>query len=101
MPYIIFSIGCTVNQSLIIPVNDPDGDEVRCRCSNNICLSDFTIDTRKCIIYFDPNLVGYYAFEIILEDFASSQSIIPLSSVPLQIIANVLSNTLFCCSYIF
>ena len=101
VPYIKLSIGCAVNQSLIIPVNDPDGDEVRCRCSNNVCLSGFSMDTKKCIIYFNPNLVGYYAFEIILEDFASSQSIIPLSSVPLQFIANVFSNPLLCCSYIF
>ena len=99
--YIKLSTGCAVSQSLIIPVSDPDGDEVRCRCTNNVCLSGFTIDTRKCIIHFNPNLVGYYVFEIILEDFASSQSSIPLSSVPLQFIADVSSNKLFCCSLTF
>ncbi len=89
------STGCANNQSLTIPVFDDDGDVVKCRCSTNICLSGLSIDVEKCIIFFNPLLGGYYTIEISIEDYDANGK--QLSSIPLQFIAFVQSNTAFCC----
>jgi hypothetical protein len=88
---------CTHNQSLFIPVYDADGDIIKCRCSNNICLSGLTMDEDNCILTFNPTVIGFYTIEISIEDYAPSMSNIPLSSVPLQFIVFVQANTSFCC----
>ena len=100
-PYIKLSTGCSNNQSLAIPVNDVDMDLVRCRCSTSVCLTGFSMDSVNCILYFNPILSGFYTLEILIEDFAASNPKVALSSVPLQFIANVGSNTLNCCNYFF
>ena len=91
------STGCSNNQSLPIPVYDADGDTIKCRCSNNICLSGLTMDVDNCILTFNPTVIGYYTIEIVIEDYALNVSNSPLSSVPLQFIVFVLANTSFCC----
>ena len=95
--YIKLSTGCSNNQSLVIPVTDADGDYVKCRCFNNICLTSLLIDQNKCIIYFNPTVTGYFTIEIVLEDFDKFSSTVPLSSIPLQFIAFVQANTAQCC----
>ena len=91
------STGCSNNQSVLIPVFDADGDLIKCRCSNDICLSGLTIHVDNCIIYFNPTATGYYTIEIRIEDYALNVSNDPLSSVPLQFIVFVLANNSFCC----
>ena len=100
-PYIKLSTGCSNNQSLVIPVADEDMDLVRCRCSNNVCLAAFSMDSVNCILYFNPSMAGYYVLDIDMEDFAPSMPNVALSSVPLQFIANVTSSTLDCCKHLF
>ena len=95
------STGCSNNQSLPIPVYDADGDLIKCRCSNNVCLSGLAMDVNNCIIYFNPTASGYYTIEIIIEDYALSVSNSPLSSVPLQFIVFVQANTIYCCKWDF
>ena len=98
VPFVKLSTGCVSSQSLVIPVKDADGDLVRCRCAGNTCLTGFTIDSDACIMYLNPSLTGYYALEVVLEDYArGASSGTPLSSVPLQFIAYVLEDTSFCC----
>ena len=75
---------------------DADGDLIKCRCSNNVCLSGLTMDVNNCIIYFNPTVSGYYTIEIIIEDYARQASNSPLSSVPVQFIVFVQANSIYC-----
>ena len=97
--YVQLGIGCANNQSLAIPVSDVDGDLVRCRCSQNVCLTGFSIDSVNCIMYFNPTLIGYYALDLLIEDFAPSSPNVALSSLPLQVIAYVDSKPVNCCKH--
>lgn len=97
--YVKLSTGCINNQSIAIPVSDPDDDIIKCRCMNDTCLTGLLIDKENCIIYFNPVLAGYYAIEIQIEDFEHKNSLVSLSSVPLKLIADVLNNSSFCCKY--
>ena len=87
VPYIKISKS---QEEIIIPVNDPDGDVVRCRCAIDTCLEGLSIDVNSCVITFRPVSKGYYSIEITIEDYEKAGSNVPLSSVPLQFIANVL-----------
>jgi hypothetical protein len=91
------STGCSNNQSVSIPVYDADGDLIKCRCSNDMCLSGLTMDVDNCIIHFNPTATGYYTIEVRIEDYALNVSNKPLSSVPLQFIVFVQANTIYCC----
>ena len=87
-------------QSYVIPVSDPDGDVVRCRCYDNDYFSGLTLDTNACSFTFNPTEVGWYAIYITIEDFAPTDLNVPLSSIPLVIGAYVDSNPSKCCKLI-
>jgi hypothetical protein len=86
-------------QSFQIPVSDVDGDIVKCRCRNNICHQNLTIDS-NCTIFFSPESANPYAIYITVEDFAPSNPSVPLSSIPILILALV-SNSPADCSKLF
>ncbi len=65
-------------------MSDPDGDTVRCYCTNNICVPIVSIDPNTCIITFTL-INGYYAVAIDIQDFDAGSST-PKSTVPLQFI---------------
>jgi len=47
--------------------------------------------------FFSKNII-----EIVIEDFARNGSqVVPLSSIPLQFIAFVQTNTVYCCKHLF
>ena len=98
IPYVKLSLNCTNNRTIVIPVADSDNDTVKCRCSNDMCLSYLTIDKEKCIIYFNPVSSGFFAIEIQIEDFNSSTSTVAMSSVPLQFLVNVTTGSMYCCT---
>ena len=95
--YVQISSGCSGLQTLQVPVFDPDGDTVRCYCTNNLCLSVMTIDPITCIITFNPTN-GYYAVALTIQDFEAGSSV-PKSSVPIQFITYVNSGTGNCRKY--
>jgi len=81
------------NQTIRIPVNDADGDIVRCRWSeyskgecSGVCqtVTNSILDSDECTLFFNPENTGYYAASIQIEDFTDSLSKEPLSSVPLK-----------------
>ena len=98
VPYVIIAANCTNNRSITIPVYDADGDVVRCRCNYDICLSIAYMDKSNCILYINPTATGYYAVELQIEDFASSSSTKPLSSVPLVFLMSVVNTGATCCA---
>jgi hypothetical protein len=98
-PYVILSSSCANNISVPIPVTDADGDVVRCRCNYNLCIADAVIDKNNCILYFNPANVGFYAIELVIEDFATANSTTPMSSVPLVFLVSVTSGgSATCCA---
>ena len=86
-------------QSFTIPVSDVDGDDVRCRCRNNSCHKNF-IMYPNCTFVFSPDLTDPYGIYITVEDFAKSNPSVPLSSVPVVILALVSNNPADCCKNI-
>ena len=97
--YVILSSNCANNISVPIPVSDSDGDVVRCRCNYNLCIFNAVMDNDNCILYFNSTAVGFYAIELILEDFATASSTTPLSSVPLVFLVSVTSGgSATCCA---
>jgi hypothetical protein len=91
-----------INQTYVIPVSDPDaGDLVRCRCRNNSCHHNFTMDEANCVFYFNPTSTGFYGVYITIEDLAASSTNVPLSSIPLLLIVLVTNNTGDCCKVLF
>jgi hypothetical protein len=98
VPYVILSSSCANNISVPIPVTDADGDVIRCRCNYDICISSAVMDKDNCILYFNPSVVGYYAIEVQIEDFATASSTTPMSSVPLVFLVSVVNNGASCCA---
>ena len=96
--------GCT--HTINIPVEDADGDDVRCRWSElslkecgGVCGSsyDAVLDSHACrITYTAPRRTGYFAVALQVEDFADSQSTVAMSSVPLQFMIYQFSSTEGC-----
>ncbi|XP_063398968.1 uncharacterized protein LOC134683591 [Mytilus trossulus] len=97
--------GC--QYSIHIPVQDDDGDKVKCRWSTKtrydecggVCqtLSDSVLDEISCILHYNATKsIGWYAVAVQLEDFAVSNDMIPLSSVPLQFLIQVFTSNGFC-----
>ncbi len=95
-----FSTNCTgINQYYTIPVSDPDvGDLVRCRCRNNSCHENFKMDEANCIYFFNPNTTGNYGVYLTIEDFAPSNTIAPLSSIPMLVLVQVTDRPEDCCN---
>ena len=81
---------CTANsvvtQSFIVPVHDADNDIVRCRCTNDKCLSMVTVNQNACLfsVTLNTTSTGYIAIELQIEDFATANSTTALSSVPVK-----------------
>ena len=82
-PYIKYNQAC---QPFKIPVSDVDGDVIKCRCSNSVCLAHVVLDEEKCLLTFDPAFPGDYQMEILVEDFPNNMTNISLSTVPVSFI---------------
>ncbi|CAF0911332.1 unnamed protein product [Rotaria sordida] len=90
-----------IRQSLIIPTIDSDNDVVRCRFANttnecsDVCppssLPNNTvlISSNCTLLITGAQVDDWYAVAIQIEDFISSNSTTPLSSVPVQLLINV------------
>ncbi|XP_022787102.1 uncharacterized protein LOC111327235 [Stylophora pistillata] len=90
-----FQEGC--QKSLIIPVEDPDGDFVKCRWATdaessipNDSFSYGELDEKNCVLTYrgGRGALGTYAVTLTLEDFPAGttnfNNIRPFSAVPLQ-----------------
>ncbi|XP_052078414.1 integrin beta-like protein B isoform X2 [Mytilus californianus] len=101
-PIVRFKYGCSY--SLRIPVQDDDGDIVKCRWANNtecyaVCeaLPGAELDETACLLsYTASGNTGWYAAALQIEDYAVSDITTPLSSVPLQFLIEVASTTDTC-----
>ena len=89
VPYAKFRTNCRTPYTVFIPVSDPDQDVIKCRCTNNACMSGLVLDSDKCTFTFSSSVAGYYVFELLIEDFVDASSTTPLSSVPFQLLAHV------------
>ncbi|XP_047139207.1 uncharacterized protein LOC105847832 [Hydra vulgaris] len=81
--------GCETK--LKIPIDDVDGDTIRCRPSlrsaGECVLCDFSpafLEQETCTIIFPENVTKNLIIEIQIEDFLNQSDIKPMSSVPLQ-----------------
>ncbi|XP_022787832.1 uncharacterized protein LOC111327814 [Stylophora pistillata] len=100
-PIVRHQQGCP--KTITIPAEDPDGDKVRCRWSNDsqrecggVCHSfkSGALDEEKCTLSLYSNAaLGWHAVAITLEDFPASttnfQSATPFSQVGLQFLVYV------------
>jgi hypothetical protein len=93
--YVEIGSGCSGAQILQIPVSDPDGDVVKCFCTNNTCLSIMSIDSDTCVITFQKTS-GTYAIYITIQDFNSGSSV-PKSSIELQFVTYINPTSTNCC----
>lgn len=98
-----------LNYSFKIPTYDADGDFVRCRyalAANNECggvcidpkISPIAINPYTCELSFKGGtaITGYYAISLMLEDYITNSSMAPLSSVPLQLLVEVVDVNTTC-----
>ena len=83
--------GSFVTQSFQVPVHDADNNIVRCRCTNNKCLSMVSVnqDTCEVNVTLNSTVTGYIVIELQIEDFATSTSTNPLSSVTVMFLIEV------------
>ena len=96
-PIINLLYGC--NHTITIPVEDADGDNIRCRWAQRslgecgaVCQAfpNAIVNERECTIsYSATGRVGLYAVAIQFEDFYSPLDLVPFSSSPLQFLVNV------------
>ena len=97
---IFLSTDCSgLQQAYVIPVSDPDGDIVKCRCYNNDCFSGLIMNENACSFTFNPTNVGVYGIYITIEDFAPNNQSVALTSVPLVIAAYVVNDPSKCCKF--
>ncbi len=94
----VLKIAGKCNVRIKIPVEDIDGDTVRCRWSekakhecNGVCgpYSGFVLDEVNCIVTANVQTFGPYGLSFQLEDYNRQSISTPLSSVPLKFIVNV------------
>ncbi|CAF2734835.1 unnamed protein product [Rotaria sp. Silwood2] len=95
------SIPVGIRQSLTIPTIDSDNDVVRCRFANttdecsDVCPpsslpnNTILISSNCTLLITGAKVNDWYAVAIQIEDFNSSNSTTPLSSVPVQLLINV------------
>ncbi|KAK3597236.1 hypothetical protein CHS0354_004990 [Potamilus streckersoni] len=104
-PIVRIAHGCYATINLL--ASDPDGDLVRCRWSigsnecGGICLAfpGAILKEDTCSITYNASRnVGYYGVAVQVEDFPSTGSKIPYSSVPVQFLVQVYSTTQGCYS---
>ncbi|CAF1314684.1 unnamed protein product [Adineta ricciae] len=90
-----------VAQLIPIPVIDPDNDHIQCRFAQgvqecgSVCypnsLPAGTILYSNCTLFINgSNVNDWYAAAIVIEDFVSSISTSPLSTIPLQFLIHVI-----------
>ncbi|RMX46817.1 hypothetical protein pdam_00007662 [Pocillopora damicornis] len=99
-----FPGGC--RQSFRIPVEDPDGDTVKCRFAtiseslrDNTSFPYGTLDETPCVLTYNGSqqaVGGIYAVALTLEDFPAGTtnfgSVTPFSGIPLQFLVMVIGN---------
>nr|XP_034323483.1 fibropellin-1-like isoform X4 [Crassostrea gigas] len=107
-PIVRLQRGCS--HSIKIPVADDDSDDIRCRWAvssptdecDGICGSLFgaVLHQSTCTLNYSASTStsGYYAVAIQIEDFASSSSSTPLSSIPLQFLVEIFDSNSGCAS---
>ncbi|XP_052796583.1 sushi, von Willebrand factor type A, EGF and pentraxin domain-containing protein 1-like isoform X2 [Mya arenaria] len=96
-PIVVLLQGCSYD--LYLPVGDVDGDIVRCRWANaadecsGVCnvFANAVLDETACTISYTASVNGYFAVALQIEDFASTVSTVPLSSIPLQFLVHVIT----------
>ncbi|KAK3580488.1 hypothetical protein CHS0354_001089 [Potamilus streckersoni] len=102
-PLVRLAYGC--NHTIVIPVHDADGDNVRCRWANGstecagVCRAfpNSILNEDQCTItYSATDKIGYYAVAIQVEDFRSIGRTPPLSSVPIQFLVYIYKSSLPC-----
>ncbi|CAF1121256.1 unnamed protein product, partial [Didymodactylos carnosus] len=82
-----------------IPMADSDGDSLRCRWGNTltecggICQPQGQLQSNPCEITYYAAQVGYEGIAIVIEDFESANSTVPLSSIPLQFLIQIVPPT--------
>eukprot|EP00058_Branchiostoma_floridae_P008505 XP_002593993.1 hypothetical protein BRAFLDRAFT_68568 [Branchiostoma floridae] len=110
-----FKDGCSYrfvqqcDSSIRIPVEDPDGDTVKCRWGvgleecGEVCgaMPNVTLDEDSCTLSYAAGLEdGWYAIALVLEDFspdpACSSGCGPYTGIPLQFLALVESTSTPC-----
>ncbi|CAH1781810.1 unnamed protein product [Owenia fusiformis] len=107
LPIVRLQNGC--NHKLSIPVDDVDGDDIRCRWAEferfecaGVCNSANAIaqlDYMDCSLRISGRLeTGFYAAAIMIEDFDDVSSTTPLSSVPVQFLLLVFNSDAGCSS---
>ncbi|KAJ8025089.1 Teneurin-3 [Holothuria leucospilota] len=105
MPIVRFQREC--NNTIQIPVSDPDGDYVRCfwasrRCGG-ICnrLPGAFLNEDTCELFWNVDegiALGLYGVAIEIEDYASPSSTDALSVIPLQFLVDLFSSSETCVS---
>ena len=101
--YPIINLPYGYNHVINIPVEDADGDDVRCRWAEanlgecyDVChaFPNAVVNELDCTIsYSATGTIGLYAVAIQIEDFYSPLDTVPLSSIPLQFLVNVYRST--------
>ncbi|XP_071952867.1 integrin beta-like protein C [Antedon mediterranea] len=98
-PIVRLQHGCS--HTFTIPVNDPDGDMVRCRWAagssecDSVCngFPNAALNEETCTLSYNAvYTTGWYAVALMIEDFGNQSSTTPLSKIPLQFLVNVFVN---------
>jgi hypothetical protein len=96
-----------VTTQLTVPWSDADADTVRCRTPittqnecGSICdlLPGATLNSNTCTFTFDTNFLGtgFYGVSVMLEDFITPSSTIPLSGIVVQFLVFVCGGSSTC-----
>ncbi|XP_076071887.1 uncharacterized protein LOC143043490 isoform X1 [Mytilus galloprovincialis] len=110
-PIVRFKYGCSY--SLTIPVQDDDGDIVKCRWANSMNNMNYSqsnecysvceafpgaiLNETSCVLsYTASGSTGWHAVALQIEDYSVSDTATPLSSVPLQFLVDISSTTGSC-----
>ncbi|KAL4236418.1 hypothetical protein ACF0H5_004803 [Mactra antiquata] len=103
-PVVNLQKGC--DHTITFPIQDVDDDIVKCRWANgttecgSVCRSVINVLPRATLIQDNCSItyphdandtIGLYPLAIQVEDFNSSSSSVPLSSIPMQFMVNIFS----------
>ena len=94
-PVVRLQAGCTT--TIALAVNDPDGDVVRCRWGSNsnecggVCneFPEAYLNSHSCTITVTSTRTGFRIAALMIEDFATTSSAVPFSSVSLQFLVYI------------
>lgn len=101
-PLIRIQAGCYAE--VRIPVEDADGDVIKCRwavgleCGDSCNLAtNVALDSKNCLLKFNlTRSIGFYAIKLQIEDFATSNATEAISSIPLQFLVQAYASTQPC-----